>query len=465
MIMGEHAVVYDYPCIVTAVSERLSVTMEETEDRHITVDAPQVKDTRFVDQAIADGCVAWNIKHHGIHLTTRSNFSTCYGFGSSSAVTVATLFALSQTFRRPVDLRSLFTLAYKTVLSIQGVGSGFDVAAAVYGHTLLYTRGGKTMEPVLWNMEKDGVSLVIGYSGIKADTTTIVKDLAKKRESQQERVDKIFAAIGKLVLQAKEVADKKDWEAFGKFMNFNQEYLRDLGVSTEKLEAMIAAAKHAGAYGAKLSGAGGGDCMIALVPNAKKKAVEQAIREVSTVVSVDVNADGVHRDTTDNQEELFTVVDTDDTVIGTATRYACHHDRTLIHRTVGVLLYDKQGRVLLQKRSMTKDMKPGWWGISAAGHVTHGQTVEAAAHRELREELGIDLSLSFRDKFIVEDDDETEMGYLYTALSDGPFIPNAEEIDQIAFFEPRELQFKVATKELLLTECAKKSLLAAGITV
>jgi len=296
MLMGEHAVVYGFPCIVTAVSERLAVSIEETNDEKITIDAPQVKDTRFVDQAIIDGCSAFGIVHHGLHIKTQSNFSNCYGFGSSSAVTVATLEALAVTFHKQIDKKSLFELAYKTVLAIQGVGSGFDVAAATYGETLLYTKGGDTLEQLSWDLN-NGVSLVVGYSGVKANTPEIVRDVASKKEAQPEKVNRIFEAIGKLVLQAKEAGDKKDWETVGKLMNFNQEYLRDLGVSTEKLESMIYAAKQAGAYGAKLSGAGGGDCMIALTLTQKKKDIEQAIASAGgIVVPVSIHTEGVRID-------------------------------------------------------------------------------------------------------------------------------------------------------------------------
>lgn len=296
MVMGEHAVVYGHPCIVTAVSERLQVSIEETNEGKITVDAPQAKDTRFVDQAIIDGCSAWNIKHKGLHIKTQSNFSHCYGFGSSSAVTVATFFALAELFDKHIAKKALFDLAYKTILNIQGVGSGFDVAAATYGTTLLYTKGGGTLIPLGWNMNGD-VSLVVGYSGTKADTPSIVKEVAKKREGQRIRVDKLFTGIAELVSQAKEAGDKGDWESVGKFMNFNQEYLRDLGVSTEKLETMIRVSKKAGAYGAKLSGAGGGDCMIALVSKQQKLSVESAITSVDgEVVRVTTNEEGVRRD-------------------------------------------------------------------------------------------------------------------------------------------------------------------------
>ena len=277
MLMGEHAVVYGYPCIVTAISERLFVT-----------DTPNgyMGDMRFIDAAIK----VWGKPE--MLLFAKSAFSGKYGFGSSSAVTVAALKAL----RPEATKREIFETAYKIVLDIQGVGSGFDVAAATYGKTLLYVKGGSTLEELPWNLNTDGVSLVVGYSGVKADTPTIVKEVAKKREEQKERVDRIFEAIGKLVMQAKVAGDKNDWETVGKLMNFNQEYLRDLGVSTEKLETMILAANKAGTYGAKLSGAGGGDCMIALVPKDKREAVEKAIASCGHLVQVTVHTEGVRVD-------------------------------------------------------------------------------------------------------------------------------------------------------------------------
>ena len=77
-------------------------------------------------------------------------------------------------------------------------------------------------------------------------------------------------------------------------MDINQGYLESLGVSSNKLAAMIYAARDAGAYGAKLSGAGGGDCIIALASDAKRKAVEKAIAEAGgEALSVKTNASGV----------------------------------------------------------------------------------------------------------------------------------------------------------------------------
>lgn len=291
MLLGEHAVVYGQPCIVTAVGRRLTVFAQVIDEDRVVVDAPQVKETKFVDATIKKFfSIAWNdIKHKGCKLSIQSEFTHSVGFGSSSAVSVATLKALSTIYQIPLDERQIFDTAYAVTLAIQGVGSGFDIAAATYGGTLYFKKGGKEILSI-----PDHVPLIIGYTGVKADTPTYIRHVAAKYEKYPKKVARIFEAIGTLVDNGREAIIKKDWERLGKAFDFNQEYLRDLGVSTEKLEDLISAAKKAGALGAKLSGAGGGDCMIALAESGKRESVKKAITDAGgEVIDVTPNAEGV----------------------------------------------------------------------------------------------------------------------------------------------------------------------------
>lgn len=307
MLLGEHAVVYNLPCVVTAVDQRMRATVEITDDRAFSLDAPEVnvsgyqkqmdelgkgdvpKGAKFVELAAKNFVETFSFVG-GIKITTSSDFSSQFGFGSSSASIACVLKALSEISGKRLDNQKLFDLAYRTVLDVQGKGSGFDVAAAIWGGTLYFVTGGKTIEP----LKIKDMPLVIGYTGVKADTVTIMDEVSKKMSAQPERVERIYDAISKLVEDAKVKMLEGDWERVGKLMDFNQEYLRDLGVSSEKLEALISAAKGAGAYGAKLSGAGRGDCMIALVPPTKRKAVEDAIAQVGgQVIHITSGAEGV----------------------------------------------------------------------------------------------------------------------------------------------------------------------------
>lgn len=452
MLFGEHAVVYGHPCLVTAIDKRLQVTITKTDLHTIAIDSPQTSDHRFIDAAIQAAFRRWGIHHSGLQIETASSFTGNYGFGSSSAVTVGIVAAMQQLFDKQASSQDIFESAYEAVLAVQGVGSGFDVAAATYGGTLLYGRGGKPLEQL--NIPT-GFELVVGYSGQKADTTTLVNMVKTKFENHPRTIGRIFSAIADLVKQAKTALSDGDWEKLGKYMDFNQEYLRDLGVSSERLEGLIVAAKQAGAYGAKLSGAGGGDCMIALVSADTRKSVEDAIREHGgEVVPVRTNAQGIVYGNTDNQSELFIVVNEQDDIIDYRSRYDCHHNAHLIHRSTDVLLFDTKGRILLQKRSLTKDSNPGLWTVSASGHVSKDETYEQAAHRELYEELGVRTELTFFEKFIARYPEETEMEAVFQGKYEGKFAPNALEVEEVRYFTSAELSDMVKQRKIILTEIA-----------
>src|SRR5258708_6013780 len=142
----------------------------------------------------------------------------------------------------------------------------------------------------------------------------------------------------------------------------------------------------------------------------------------------------------DNQKELFVVVDKDDNILGYKTRYECHHDKSLIHRSVGVVIFNNSGKILLQKRSMSKDTYPGFYGLSASGHANKGETPEETMQREAMEEIGVQLDLEFKVKYVYRDFQETEMDYLFTAIHNGPFPIDPTKVEKVDFFSLEELK-------------------------
>lgn len=289
MLLGDHAVVYGYPCLVTAVDKRLYVEAEIIEAENDDIITPQVKESRFVLESIAYFKEQFQISE-SVRIKTKGDFSHQVGLGSSSAVTVATFKALGILFDKKMSLNELFQMSYRVNLLIQGVGSGFDIAAATYGETLEYVMGGKVIEP----LHIKSLPLVVGYSGQKADTPFYIRRVAEAFKSKKMEMEKIFMSIQTLVESAKKGLQTGDLPEVGRCMNENQRLLVQLGVSTPKLDYMVASAIKAGAYGAKLSGAGGGDCMIALVDEAKRQDVEKSIEQVGgEIIHVNVNTKGV----------------------------------------------------------------------------------------------------------------------------------------------------------------------------
>jgi len=151
--------------------------------------------------------------------------------------------------------------------------------------------------------------------------------------------------------------------------------------------------------------------------------------------------------------ELLDVVDEDDNIIAVKTRGEIHA-RGLMHRAVHILVFNSQGELFLQKRSMIKDEQPGKWDSSAAGHVDSGEDYLDCARREIGEELGIDADREFELLFKLPASALTgnEHCMVYRYCFDGPMVLHAEEIDEGSWISPQLLDRRVAKADSELTE-------------
>ncbi len=152
-------------------------------------------------------------------------------------------------------------------------------------------------------------------------------------------------------------------------------------------------------------------------------------------------------------DELLDVVDESDNAIDVKTRSEIHA-RGLMHRAVHILVFNSQGELFLQKRSMSKDEQPGKWDSSAAGHVDSGEDYLGCARREIGEELGIDaehpFELLFKLPASVLTGNEHCMVYCYRF--DGPMVLHPEEIDDGVWIDPETMDRRVAQADPELTE-------------
>jgi isopentenyldiphosphate isomerase len=147
-----------------------------------------------------------------------------------------------------------------------------------------------------------------------------------------------------------------------------------------------------------------------------------------------------NRPTSDDPDELFDLVDRDDHVIGQVRRGDAHRDPSRIHRSVQILVFASDDRLLLQRRSPSKDLFPGYFCASASGHVASGETYETTAQREILEELGITPALVYMGKALVCSQPETEMTAIFLARSDGPYFFHPTETAGGVLFTWEEIQ-------------------------
>lgn len=141
-----------------------------------------------------------------------------------------------------------------------------------------------------------------------------------------------------------------------------------------------------------------------------------------------------------SEDEIFDIVDTEDRVIGQAFRSQCHGNPGLVHRVAHVLVFNRRQQILLQKRSMVKDVQPGRWDTSVGGHLLPGENYLEAALREAQEELGlVDLDLIFLYNSKIRNEIESENVATFCAFCEGPFAYDPYEIDDLRFWEPDEV--------------------------
>lgn len=144
-------------------------------------------------------------------------------------------------------------------------------------------------------------------------------------------------------------------------------------------------------------------------------------------------------------EEYFDLIEgQSQRIIGKAPRRECHGNPALLHRSIRVVIWHPDGgKILLQKRAMTKDIFPGRWDMAVGGHVDSGEDLLSAAYREMREELGLEADLPLQEayKIRVRNQMESEDVQAYQTVSDGPFRIREEELSSVRFFTLDELRF------------------------
>ena len=141
------------------------------------------------------------------------------------------------------------------------------------------------------------------------------------------------------------------------------------------------------------------------------------------------------------QEEIFSIVNTEGEVVGSATREECHAGTFLLHPVVHLHIFNSAGELYLQKRVMTKKIQPGKWDTAVGGHVDYGERIEDALLRETREELGVrDFTPEFLMRYEFRSQIEAELVYIYKCEYDGDFNLDPSEVDEGRFWSLDEIK-------------------------
>jgi len=275
MLLGEHAVLYHRPALCCAINQYITLSLYKRHDEKIIIHSTQLGEhettlstLRVVAPfsfVLATITYFANKLSSGFFLKIDADFSPNLGLGSSAAVTVASVVAVSKLVGERLSQQALIIVARRIIRSLQkGLGSGADVAASVLGGIIYY----RATPLVNVRRQLSSFPLVVVYSGQKKATTAIIEPLYQSYHANDKKrrwFEALYDQICHCVLHGYMAIVRQDWQTLGAIFNAQQKIMLRLGVSHQLLENMIHQLRQLPhIYGAKLSGAGLGDSIIAI---------------------------------------------------------------------------------------------------------------------------------------------------------------------------------------------------------
>ncbi|MEM4931190.1 MAG: mevalonate kinase, partial [Nitrososphaerota archaeon] len=197
------------------------------------------------------------------------------GLGSSGAISVATVAAVSKVLGHEIDKEQIWRLSLQAERYVHVTPSGIDPLVSVYGGLLVWRiqDGSKPKR-----IDRD-IVLIVGNTGIQRSTGKFVSMVGKKKARKIEGISQLMGVMSWISNLALKAFKEMDLVTLGVLMNMNHELLKVIGVSHESLDRLVEATRKAGALGSKLTGGGGGGCMISLATPSKRAVVCKAIEE------------------------------------------------------------------------------------------------------------------------------------------------------------------------------------------
>ncbi len=279
MLMGEHAVLFGHRAIVCALSQRLRVSVSARSDQRIVIhsalghyDVPRAELLIQKNDPPELSFVLASLRalppQSGLTLTVTSDFSHTVGLGSSAAVVAACVYALMRFQGAEVALADVFDIGLRVIHAVQQRGSGSDLAASVFGGMVAYTASPRQIEALL-NAEqltpRHCPALDLTYCGYKTPTPEVLAHVARASEEFPDIYTGLYQHMHQVSCAAEQAIRDHDWQRLGKLMNIYHGLMDALGVSDASLSALVYQARQRSeVLGAKISGSGLGDCVIAL---------------------------------------------------------------------------------------------------------------------------------------------------------------------------------------------------------
>jgi len=297
ILFGEHFVVHGTKAILAAIDKRVTVTSTFTENKIIkinselgTIEVPissshdEVKSEFRPFVFLANKIINSNQNVNGLEITIDSDIPIGVGLGSSSACCVAAAASISELFKE-LSSEEILNLSIEAEKTIFPDTSGADCTVCTYGGMIEY--------PSIEKIDSAfDLNLLIANSMIPHNTKNSVEKVNKFKENDEERFSQLCDLETKLINEVVVAMKNNDATTFGLKMSENQKYLEEIQVSNDTLRNMITSLNEI-SMGSKITGAGDGGCIIALVRDENVDKVPALLPKDKECFSAKIDTKGV----------------------------------------------------------------------------------------------------------------------------------------------------------------------------
>jgi mevalonate kinase len=288
ILFGEHFVVHGVPGIVSALDSTVDAEVKKLESGGINVrdervgakgytEKKKVQQKESIERMLR--AMGMNPEEVSLDIWLGGNLPAFSGIGSSAASSVAIARAIAEEFGMNLSDERINEIAYEAEKAYAGTPSGIDNTAATFGGLIWFKKnlsgGPNTIERL--NI-REPVEIIMADSGIVADTKEMVLGVAERKKKYPEKYNPLFEQAEELAFKARKALEEFNLEEVGRLMNENHRLLQGIEVSCKELDYLVNLAREQGAFGAKLTGGGGGGCIVALTPG--KELQEKVARAI-----------------------------------------------------------------------------------------------------------------------------------------------------------------------------------------
>jgi mevalonate kinase len=291
ILFGEHAVVYGRPAIAAPLSElRAKAIIQPGLQKGVLLAAPDLGLRRMLADTGTDDAIALAVQQvqkaigldqlPDMTITVTSDIPIAGGLGSGASITAAIVRALAHYLGKGYIAGDEWVskLTFEVEKFYHGTPSGIDNTVVTYERPVYFIRARPENRIETFEIARP-LPLLIADTGVSSHTKVVVTDVRQRWETDQEYFERLFDNCEAIVRTARDAIAAGDLLKIGQLMSENQTLLVDMTVSSPELNHLVEAAVQAGAFGAKLSGAGRGGNMIALVDDETEAAVQAALLE------------------------------------------------------------------------------------------------------------------------------------------------------------------------------------------